>query len=134
MASFDMDMRKLIYDLGKAEKGVLAKTESVVKDMAELTQKQMRLDVTLNKSKRKSYIKNFEKSITNEKIDTPGRIKYVIGPDKNRRQGALGNILYYGTSKTKPVLHIKYAMKTVEPKFNKAMEKMLDDIANEIEG
>lgn len=27
-----------------------------------------------------------------------------IGPDKNRRQGALGNILYFGTAKTGPVL------------------------------
>ena len=42
----------------------------------------------------------FPKSIT---ADVRG-LSAEIGPDKNLRQGALGNILYFGTAKTVPVL------------------------------
>lgn len=35
-----------------------------------------------------------------------GVAEWEIGPDKERRQGALGNILYFGTAKNGPVLDI----------------------------
>ena len=47
-----------------------------------------------------------------------------IGPDKNRRQGALGNILEYGTVKNAPIPHIKPAADEELPRFEAAMEDL----------
>lgn len=47
-----------------------------------------------------------------------------IGPDKSRRQGALGNILEYGTSKNAPRPHMGPAANAEEPKFAKALEDL----------
>ena len=44
--------------------------------------------------------RSFPSSITH---DVRG-LRAEIGPDKNKRQGPLGNILYFGTAKTGPVL------------------------------
>lgn len=45
-----------------------------------------------------------------------------IGPDKNRRQGALGNILYFGTARTGPVLeHPARALDRARPAFETAL-------------
>lgn len=45
-----------------------------------------------------------------------------IGPDKERRQGALGNILEYGTSKNPPLPHLGPALLAEEPRFTAAVE------------
>jgi hypothetical protein len=47
-----------------------------------------------------------------------------IGPDKDRRQGALGNILEYGTIKNAPIPHIRPAADAEEPRFVRAMEDL----------
>lgn len=53
-----------------------------------------------------------------------------IGPDKGRRQGALGNILEFGTSKNAPIPGGLPALQHEEPKFVRALEdaggKVLD--------
>jgi hypothetical protein len=46
-----------------------------------------------------------------------------IGPDKDRRQGALGNILEYGTSKNAPIPHMGPAIEAEAPKFEAALAK-----------
>jgi hypothetical protein len=52
------------------------------------------------------------------------------GPDKNRRQGALGNLLEYGSVNNAPIPHIAPAVADELPKFEQAMEdlagKLLD--------
>ena len=47
-----------------------------------------------------------------------------IGPDKSRRQGALGNILEYGTVKNAPIPHIQPAADEELPRFEKALEDL----------
>jgi hypothetical protein len=49
-------------------------------------------------------------------------ISAEIGPDKERTQGALGNILEFGTSKNAPIPHLGPALTTEEPKYVKAIE------------
>jgi hypothetical protein len=49
---------------------------------------------------------HFPNSITDEVQVKVGQIGAEIGPDKSLTQGALGNILYFGTSKNGPVLDI----------------------------
>jgi hypothetical protein len=45
-----------------------------------------------------------------------------IGPDKKRRQGALGNILEYGTVNNPPHPHMRPAGEAELPRFVKAVE------------
>lgn len=47
-----------------------------------------------------------------------------VGPDKSRRQGALGNILEYGTRKNAPIPHLGPAAELEEPRFAAAMEDL----------
>lgn len=44
-----------------------------------------------------------------------------IGPDKNKRQGALGNILEHGTVKNAPRQHMAPAADEEMPRFEQAM-------------
>lgn len=44
-----------------------------------------------------------------------------IGPDKTKRQGALGNILEYGTVHNAPIPHIKPAADEELPRFERAL-------------
>lgn len=47
-----------------------------------------------------------------------------IGPDKDRRQGPLGNILEYGSPKRPPVPHLGPAAEAEEPRFAKAADEL----------
>lgn len=47
-----------------------------------------------------------------------------IGPDKEKAQGALGNILEYGGTRSAPIPHMEPAGDAEEPKFVLAMEAL----------
>jgi hypothetical protein len=64
---------------------------------------------------------HFPDSITYETRDRPWGAEGEIGPDKDRRQGALGNILYFGTSKNGPVRNISTGLDAEAPRFEKAL-------------
>ncbi len=51
-----------------------------------------------------SYGPHFPRSITDTVRDFPGGIEAEVGPDKDRPQGALANILYFGTRNNGPRL------------------------------
>lgn len=50
-----------------------------------------------------------------------------IGPDKDRRQGALGNILEYGTVNNPPYAHLGPALDRWSPDFTEGLEKAAAD-------
>jgi hypothetical protein len=58
----------------------------------------------------------------------PGEISAEIGPDKEKRQGALGNILYFGTSNNPAALDINGPLDREEPKFLQAIEDAIEDL------
>lgn len=47
-----------------------------------------------------------------------------IGPDKSRRQGALGNLIEYGSVNNPPHPHMAPAAEAEAPRFAKAMEDL----------
>lgn len=47
-----------------------------------------------------------------------------IGPDKGKRQGALGNLLEYGSVNNAPIPHIAPSAEEELPKFERAMEDL----------
>lgn len=64
----------------------------------------------------------YPRSITYDLSQTGDEIAADIGPDKQRRQGALGNVLEYGTLKNPPHPHMLPAADRELPKFGKALE------------
>ncbi len=51
-------------------------------------------------------------------VSTNGlEVSAEIGPDKDRQQGALGNILEFGTSNNAPLPHLGPALALEEPRF-----------------
>jgi hypothetical protein len=69
-----------------------------------------------------AHAPQYPDSITYETHDRLWGAEGIIGPDKGRPQGALGNILEYGTSKNAPLTHLAPALDREEPGFVKALE------------
>lgn len=71
------------------------------------------------------HIPAYPRSITFDDV-TVTRIfaRTEVGPDKDKRQGALGNILEYGSPKRPPIPHLGPAAEAEEPRFAKAMDEL----------
>jgi hypothetical protein len=54
-----------------------------------------------------------------------GTVEAEIGPDKNRRQGALGNLIEYGSVNNAPIPHLAPALDAEEPHFVRALEDLV---------
>lgn len=52
----------------------------------------------------------------------------VIGPDKDRPQGALGNLLEFGSANNAPLAHLGPALDLEGPRFVKAMRDIMDGV------
>lgn len=59
----------------------------------------------------------YPNSITYDLIRSPAEIAAEIGPDKSKPQGALGNLIEYGSSKNPPHLDGARALAAEEPRF-----------------
>lgn len=64
----------------------------------------------------------YPRSIGYNKLTLPSGPAAEIGPDKERTQGALGNILEYGTENNAPIPHMIPAAEDELPRFTRAME------------
>lgn len=71
------------------------------------------------------HYRHFHRSIS---YDMTGEMSAEIGPDKDKIQGALGNILYFGTSNNAPVLSLEAPLEHEEPRFEKALADEAEDI------
>lgn len=67
------------------------------------------------------HARAYPRSIGYDTFHTPGTSQAKIGPDKNRRQGPLGNIIEYGTVNNPPIPHLQPALDAEAPKFQKAL-------------
>jgi hypothetical protein len=57
-----------------------------------------------------------------------GEFSAEIGPDKERVQGALGNIIYFGTSKNAPQLSLEGPLNRETQRFEDAIADVAEDI------
>lgn len=113
--SIDVDttqLRKLEFDLGKVPGKAVAAVHAATKTSAEKVAERMRAD-----AEGSTLYPHFPKTISAGMRSFVGStIEYEVGPDKNYgRQGALGNILYFGTSNNAPVLNINVGIDAEEP-------------------
>jgi len=56
---------------------------------------------------------------------TPGTISAIVGPDKNKRQGALGNLLEFGSLNNPPKPGGSPALDAEAPKFETALDALM---------
>lgn len=69
-----------------------------------------------------AHLPAYPSSITYDTSATENGSQGVIGPDKNRSQGPLGNILEYGTGRHAPIPHL-----------GPALEENADDLIRGVE-
>ena len=65
-------------------------------------------------------------SISSEVKITRGAIEAEVGPDKGRAQGALGNLLEYGSVNNPPHPHLQPALDAEGVKFEAALLALVD--------
>lgn len=85
------------------------------------------LNIKADAARRVSGLKHapqYPRSITYDTYVSLTGPSAVIGPDKARPQGALGNILEYGTTKNAPIPHLAPAADAEAPRFEAALEAL----------
>lgn len=70
----------------------------------------------------------YARSISYDVSTTLGGVKAEIGPDKNRPQGALGNLFEYGTPMHAPQPHLGPALEGEADNFAEYMGAIGDDL------
>lgn len=73
------------------------------------------------------YVRQYPNAITYDITTahlgtTGGRVTAVVGPDKEKRQGALGNLLEFGSSRNAPLPHLFPAFEAEVPKTEQALQ------------
>ena len=118
MIEFDAsEVDRLALTIGKAEVKAAAGMFAVAKKAGQNVKDGMAAD-----AEDIPHAPHFPRSITYDIY--PGGLRTVVvkvGPDKDRRQGALGNILYFGTSKLPSVRDIGKALRDETPRVERAL-------------
>lgn len=125
MTLFDLgEVRALATDLGKITKNIEKDADSVLERGALGVKNAMAEDA----QRLTGHAKHFHRSISYDRRYRVGTMAYEIGPDKDRRQGALGNIVYFGTKNNAPQLDIETGLIAEEPKLLSEMSKLLEKV------
>lgn len=109
-------LHRLEQDLGKVEADSLPQARKVVS----------RGSVQIKKDAQRRirghpHAPAYPRSIGYDEYSTPSWLRSQIGPDKLKRQGALGNILELGTVNNAPIPHLGPAADEEAPKFERAV-------------
>lgn len=119
------EVKALATDLGRTTKEVEREADRVLERGALGVKNAMAEDA---RSSHSGYAKRFASSISYDRRYGVGRMSYEIGPDKSRRQGALGNLLYFGSRNNAPTLDIEAGLIAEEPRLLSEMGKMLERV------
>lgn len=110
------DLAKLDADLGKVAASTLPAARAVVaKGAVNIKTQARQLAGGLQ------HAPAYPASITYDEYTVPGVVGAEIGPDKEKRQGALGNVLEFGTVNNPPHPHLRPAAEAEEPRFIEAV-------------
>jgi len=119
MADGAAELRALSQNLGRIAGSALQDVDDVLKRGAQNVKSEMQADVS-----RSRHFKGMAGSISYDSHYLPGRARYVVGPDKSRRGGSLGNIYYFGTSRGGGSGDIEKPLRTEEPRLVSALEAL----------
>lgn len=114
-------VRELAADLGRVPAKSVPAVDQVMKRGANNVKRDMRRHAEGHPT-----FPHFPRSISYDRVPSEDeRITYEIGPDKDRMQGALGNLLYFGSSNNAPVLDIEHGLRDEAPR----LERHLGEVA-----
>lgn len=113
------EIRQLSTNLGRVAGSAVKDVDEVLKKGAQNIKNEMVADIS-----RSPHFYGMAGSISYESFYLPGRARYVIGPDKSRRGGSLGNIYYFGTSRGGGSGDINKPLRTEEPRTINALEAL----------
>jgi hypothetical protein len=119
MADGAAEIRALAHDLGEIADNAYDDVDKVFFKGAMNVKNEMIADVS-----KSPHFKGMAGAITFEHQNTRGVIKRVIGPDKSRRGGSLGNIYYFGTSRGGGSGDIEKPLRSEEPRLMNALEAL----------
>lgn len=117
------EMDELAADLGKIPGRMVSKQIAAVEGSSKRVEAGWR-----QRWSSISHAPHIPQAITHEVKVRPGQVTGIIGPDKDLRQGALGNILEYGTSNNAPIPGGGPALQAEEPRLLKAIADIGEDI------
>lgn len=113
------DLDRWVHDIGEAVELAPKETRKVVAKGA--------LNIKTDARRRVTGLKHapaYPSSITYDTKESTTGAEAEIGPDKNKRQGALGNLIEYGSVHNSPRPHMAPAADAEAPRFEKAMEDL----------
>ena len=119
MADGFAELKQLSANLGKIAGSAVKDVDAVLKKGAQNVKSEMRADVS-----RSPHFKGMAGSISYDSYYLPGRARYVVGPDKSRRGGSLGNIYYFGTSRGGGSGDIEKPLRSEEPRLMSALDQL----------
>lgn len=127
MSSIDMsEVMKLSADFGHASARALPAVDRVVERGALNVKTKMAAEAESD-----GHYKRFSRAISYDRAYKLGVVSYEVGPDKSRSgaQGALGNLLYFGSANNGSVLDIEVGLRDEEPRLVENLAKIATDLA-----
>lgn len=113
------ELRALSESLGRIAGSAVADVDAVLKKAAQNVKTEMQADVSASK-----HFYGMAGSISYESRYSLGAARYVVGPDKSRRGGSLGNIYYFGTSRGGGTGDIDKPLRSEEPRLVSQLERL----------
>lgn len=113
------ELRELAANLGRIAGSAFEDVDAVLKKGAQNVKTEMQADVS-----RSQHFKGMAGSISYDAEFRPGRPRYVVGPDKGRRGGSLGNIYYFGTSRGGGSGDIEKPLRSEEPRLMSELDRL----------
>jgi hypothetical protein len=116
-------LRELIADLDRAHSKALGETEQVVAKGA--------LNIKTDWARRWSGLKHapaLPKAVSYDLYHLPGSIRAEVGPDKGKRQGALGNLIEFGSANNAPIPGGLPALESEAPRMEKALADLVEKL------
>jgi hypothetical protein len=110
------DLQRLVVELDRTLAGTLPAARAVVQKGA--------LNIKRDWRARWSGLRHAPAvgaAVTYDTSETAMSVRAEIGPDKSRRQGALGNLIEYGSLKNSPIPGGAPALAAEAPRFEKAI-------------
>lgn len=119
MSNFAIDLSqvaRLASDLAGAPARCIAAVTPVIKRGAYNIKKDAFWRVQSAISSGAGYAREYPYSISYDVHTAPTRVVAEIGPDKDRTQGALGNLIEYGSANNAPIPHLEPAFRAEVPR------------------
>jgi hypothetical protein len=126
------EFRQLANDLGRIAGHAVKDVDEVLKKGAQNVKEEMSADIRKSRHFVGKKGPGLESSISYDSEYRIGTPRYVIGPDKSRPGGALGNIYYFGTSRGGGTGDIEKPLRSEEPRLTSALEALAQRWAGQI--